>query len=130
LSLGDVGQWDGEGNLKVFGRKDDLIIRGGQNIQPGEIENHLLTHPDIKQAAVVGMPDPVMGQKVCAYVVARSDNGISLEKIVAHLRSRQIAPYKFPERIEVVVALPMVSDTKIDKKALAADIAAKLARTL
>jgi non-ribosomal peptide synthetase component E (peptide arylation enzyme) len=130
FSLGDVGQWDGEGNLKIFGRKDDLIIRGGQNIQPGEIENHLLTHPRIKEVAVIGMPDPVMGQKVCAYVVARNDDEITLSEIVSFLRARRIAPYKFPERLETVRALPMVSDTKIDKKALAADIAEKLAKTL
>jgi non-ribosomal peptide synthetase component E (peptide arylation enzyme) len=130
LSLGDLGQWDGEGNLKLFGRKDDLIIRGGQNIQPGEIENHLLTHPDVKQVAVIGMPDPVMGQKVCAYVVPRTDDGINLNQIVSFLRSRQVAPYKLPERLEVVPALPMVSDTKIDKKILAADIAEKLTKAL
>jgi non-ribosomal peptide synthetase component E (peptide arylation enzyme) len=126
LRLGDLGQWDDKGNLVLIGRKDDVIIRGGQNIQPSEIENHLLTHPDVKQVAVVGMPDPVMGQKVCAYVVPKPEHGIILEDLVAFLRSRQIAPYKIPERLEVVEALPMVSDTKVDKKLLAADIIEKL----
>jgi 2,3-dihydroxybenzoate-AMP ligase len=126
LRLGDLGQWDAAGNLILFGRKDELIIRGGQNIQPSEIENHLLAHPKLKQAAAVGMPDPVMGQKVCAYVVPRTSDGISFAEMVSFLRSRKLAAYKIPERLEVVAALPMVSDTKVDKKALAADIGEKI----
>lgn len=126
LRLGDLGQWDDKGNLVLLGRKDDVIIRGGQNIQPSEIENHLLAHPQVKQAAVVGMPDPVMGQKVCAYVVPRTSRGMALDEIVSFLRSRQLAVYKFPERLEVVPALPMVSDTKVDKKLLATNIIEKL----
>ena len=126
LRLGDLGQWDDKGNLILIGRKDDVIIRGGQNIQPSEIENHLLAHPQVKQAAVIGMPDRIMGQKVCAYVVPRTSGGISFEEIVSFLRSRQLAVYKLPERLEVVQALPMVSDTKVDKKFLAADVIEKL----
>lgn len=126
LRLGDLGQWDASGNLMLFGRKDEIIIRGGQNIQPSEIENHLLAHPQVKQAAVVGMPDPVMGQKVCAYVVPRTSDEIGFEEIVSFLRSRKLAVYKIPERLEVLPALPMVSDTKVDKKLLAADISDKL----
>ena len=126
LRLGDLGQWENKGNLVLIGRKDDVIIRGGQNIQPSEIENHLLAHPQVKQAAVIGMPDRIMGQKVCAYVVPRTRDGISFEQIVSFLRSRQLAVYKLPERLEVMQALPMVSDTKVDKKVLAADIGEKL----
>jgi non-ribosomal peptide synthetase component E (peptide arylation enzyme) len=124
--LRDMGQWDAKGNLILLGRKDELIIRGGQNIQPGEIENHLLAHPNVKQAAVVGMPDPVMGEKVCAYVVPETEDRLKLEELVSFLRSRQLAPYKLPERLEVVDKFPMVSDTKINKRILAAEIAAKL----
>jgi len=126
LPLGDLGRWDHNGNLIVFGRKDELIIRGAQNIQPGEIENHLLAHPKVKQVAVVGMPDPIMGQRVCAYAVTAAKEDLQLTEIVSFLRARQLAPYKFPERLEVVHRLPMVSDTKIDKKMLVADITEKL----
>ncbi len=126
LRLGDLGQWDAGGNLILFGRKDELIIRGGQNIQPSEIESHLLAHPQVKQAAVVGMPDPIMGEKVCAYVVPRTGEEINFDEVVSFLRSRKLAVYKIPERIEMVPALPMVSDTKVDKKLLAADIGQKL----
>lgn len=126
--LGDLGYWDEEGNLCIVGRRSELIIRGGQNIQPGEIENHLLAHPKIAQAAVVGMADSVMGERVCAYVVPRSDERPSLEEITSFLRERKIALYKLPERLEVVESLPMISDSKVDKRVLAADIAGKLER--
>ncbi len=126
LPLGDLGQWDEKGNLILVGRKDELIIRGGQNIQPAEIEDHLVAHPKVKQAAVVGMPDPVMGQKVCAYVVSQTEDELKLEEIVSFLRSKQLASYKLPERLEVVNRLPTVSDTKVNKRILAADIAEKL----
>ena len=128
LPLGDLGQWDEKGNLILVGRKDELIIRGGQNIQPAEIEDHLVAHPKVKQAAIVGMPDPVMGQKVCAYIVPETADGLKLEEIVSFLRSRQLAPYKLPERLELVDKFPMVSDTKINKRILAAEIAEKLER--
>jgi non-ribosomal peptide synthetase component E (peptide arylation enzyme) len=97
---------------------------------PIDIENHLLTHPKIKQAAVIGMPDSVLGQRVCAYIVLRSPAPPTLKEIASFLGSRGIAPYKIPERIEVVDHLPMVSDTKVDKKALQSDIAKKLGRGL
>jgi non-ribosomal peptide synthetase component E (peptide arylation enzyme) len=130
LALGDLGRWDNRENLTVFGRKDELIIRGAQNIQPGEIEDHLLAHPKVKQVAVLGMPDQIMGQRICAYVVTETKDELTLEEIVSFLRSRQLAPYKLPERLEVVHTLPMVSDTKVNKKLLAADIAEKLKKGL
>lgn len=126
--LGDLGHWDEEGNLCIVGRKSELIIRGGQNIQPGEIENHLLAHPKIEQVAVVGMADSVMGERVCAYVVPRLDERLSLEEITSFLRERKIALYKLPERLEVVESLPMISDAKVNKRVLAANIAEKLKR--
>ena len=128
LPLRDLGRWDEKGNLILVGRKDELIIRGGQNIQPAEIEDHLVAHPKVKQAAIVGMPDLVMGQKVCAYIVPETADGVRLEEIVSFLRSRQLAPYKLPERLELVDKFPMVSDTKINKRILAAEIAEKVER--
>lgn len=124
--LGDLAQWADGGNLVIVGRKSDLIIRGGQNIQPGEIEDLLLAHAKIRQAAVIGMPDPIFGERVCAYVIPRGEEQPTLEEIVSFLRSRKIAPYKIPEHLEVVERLPMVSDTKVDKRLLAVDITTKL----
>ncbi|MBI4527005.1 MAG: AMP-binding protein [Deltaproteobacteria bacterium] len=128
LRLGDLGQWDEKGNLMLLGRKDEMIIRGGQNIQPSEIESHLLAHPRIRQAAVVGMPDMILGERVCAYVVPQTNQAVTLADIVLFLRARKIAAFKFPERLEVVESLPMVSDTKINKRLLKADVAEKLRR--
>ena len=87
-----------------------------------------MAHPKVKQAAIIGMPDPVMGQKVCAYVVPATHDGLRLEEIVSFLRSRHLAPYKLPERLELVDKFPMVSDTKINKRVPAAEIAEKLGR--
>jgi non-ribosomal peptide synthetase component E (peptide arylation enzyme) len=126
LPLGDLARLDDSGYLIIVGRKSELIIRGGQNIQPGEIEEHLLACPKVRQAAVIGMPDPILGERVCAYVVPRGDERPALEEIVVFLQSKKIAPYKLPERLEVVESLPMISDTKVDKRLLSEDIAAKL----
>ncbi|MFQ5851796.1 MAG: AMP-binding protein [Candidatus Binatia bacterium] len=130
LPLGDLARWDDERNLILVGRKRDLIIRGGQNIEPVEIENHLLAYPKVKQAAVVGMPDPILGEKLCAYVVPQTEDPLTLQEIVLFLQSKKIAPYKVPERLEMVESLPMVSETKVDKRLLAGDIAEKLRKGL
>lgn len=119
FSLGDLGQWSDEGNLKIVGRKSDLIIRGGQNIQPGELENLLLAHPKIEQVAVVGVPDPILGERVGAYVIPHGNEPPTLADVVSFLRSKQIAPYKFPERLKIVESFPMLSDTKVNKRLLA-----------
>ena len=101
-------------------RKRDLIIRGGQNIEPVEIEDHLLACPLVKQVAIVGVPDSIMGERVCAYIVPRDERQPTLEDLCAFLRRRGIAAFKLPERLEVLESLPMVSDTKVDKNALLA----------
>jgi non-ribosomal peptide synthetase component E (peptide arylation enzyme) len=125
LSLGDLAEWDERGNVIVVGRKQELIIRGGQNIQPIEIENYLLAHPKVKQVAVIGMPDQILGERVCAYVVPRGDESPTLEEILSFLQSKKIASYKLPEQLEVIDSLPMISDTKVDRQALRADISQK-----
>ncbi|MBI4334508.1 MAG: acyl--CoA ligase [Chloroflexi bacterium] len=116
---GDYGRWDGDGNLAIVGRKKDVIIRGGQNIYPAEIENLLFTHPRVKDVAMVGVPDPVMGERACAFVVPRGDEGFTFEEMTAFLREKKIAAYKLPERLELVDSLPMVAGgQKVNKKAL------------
>ena len=71
FKIGDFGKFDAEGNLIIIGRTDDVILRGGQNIYPAEIEILLADHPKIEKVAVVGMPDRTMGQKCCAFIVPR-----------------------------------------------------------
>lgn len=127
--LGDLGRVDEEGNLVIVGRKKDIIIRGGQNIFPVEIEDYLMTNPKVANAAVVAMPDPVMGEKACAYLVLKPGQGMDFQEMASFLRSKKIAVYKLPERLEAVESLPTVAaGQKIDKKALQKDIAEKLRR--
>lgn len=125
---GDLGQIDHEGYLKIVGRKKEIIIRGGANISPQEIEELLHTHPKIEQVVVVKMPDKVMGEKACAYVVPKANQTISFEEMISFLRGKDLSTYKLPERLEIVKALPMTASEKVLKKELEKDIALKLKR--
>jgi non-ribosomal peptide synthetase component E (peptide arylation enzyme) len=128
-STGDLGRLDEHSNLIIAGRKKDMIIRGGQNIIPAEIEGLLITHPAIQNVAIVSMPDIIMGEKACAYVILKAGKELALSDIVSFLKQKDIASFKLPERLEIVDSFPMVADgQKIDKKTLAQDIAEKLAR--
>jgi non-ribosomal peptide synthetase component E (peptide arylation enzyme) len=122
---GDIVKMDQNGNLVISGRKKDVIIRGGQNIYPIEIEELLVTHPKVDKAAVVAMPDPVMGEKTCAYVVLKGQEKLTFEEIKYFLMGLKIAPYKIPERLETIDEIPM-ENFKILKKVLRADVAKKL----
>jgi acyl-CoA synthetase (AMP-forming)/AMP-acid ligase II len=105
--------------FRFVGRCKDLIIRGGVNIAPEEIEGLLLGHPDIADAAVVGYADPVMGEKLCAVLVPRTAGRPSLEDIRSYLREeRRIAAYKLPERIEWRASLPRNALGKVVRREL------------
>ncbi len=125
-ATGDLGRIDDKGNIVLAGRKREMIIRGGQNIIPSEVENLIMAHPTVQDVAVVAMPDEVMGEKTCAYVVTKDDQPLSLEEVVSFLKQQGVASYKLPERIEVLEKLPTTEHQKIDKKALAADITQKI----
>jgi len=124
---GDAGKIDEEGHVVLLGRKRDVIIRGGQNIYPSEIENMLMRHPKVKDVAIVRMPDPIMGEKQCAYVAPTQGQTFDFEEMVSFLQSKKIAPYKLPERLELLTELPLVlAANKVDRDRLEADIANKL----
>jgi len=125
-TTGDLGRFDERGNLMIVGRKKDTIKRGGQNIYPIEVENLLLTHPSVTGAAVVGMPDPVMGERACAYVSVKKGERFTFDEMIAFLKENNLAPFKLPERLEIAGELPQTGEHKIDKKALQQDIIAKL----
>jgi len=122
---GDLGKFDESGNLMVVGRKKDMIIRGGMNIYPIEIENILLKHPKIKDVAIVGMPDSLMGQRACAFVVTRPGETPTLEDVVSFLKGKKLSSYKLPERLELLEEIPTMTG-KPDKKGLTAIITEKL----
>lgn len=122
---GDIVKLDKDGNIVISGRKKDVIIRGGQNIYPIEIEELLVAHPKVDKAAVVGMPDPIMGEKTCAYVVLKGKEKLTFDELKDFLMGKKIAPYKIPERLEYIDEIPM-ENFKILKKVLRADVAKKL----
>jgi len=125
--MGDLGRIDEQGYLGIVGREKDIIIRGGQNIYPIKIENMLVEHPKVVEAAIVAMPDRVMGEKACAYVVVKPDQSFTFAEMVAYLDGREVARYQLPERLEIIEQLPLLSEvSKVDKKTLVKDIADKL----
>lgn len=129
VKTGDQGRWDEHGNLMIVGRIKDIIIRAGQNIFPGEIENLLFTHPKVANVVIVGMPDPVMVERACAYVVPKKDENFTFDDMVSFLKGK-VASYKLPERLETMDELPLVGGgsamAKVDKELLRADIIEKL----
>jgi 2,3-dihydroxybenzoate-AMP ligase len=125
---GDMVRMHGSGNLVVEGRKKDLINRGGEKISAEEIENLILGHPAVLNVAVVAMPDPIMGERACAYAVLKPGETLSLEALNRFLGERRIAKFKLPERLEVVERFPTTAVGKVSKKDLREDIAKKLAR--
>lgn len=120
FKMGDLGKWDDQGNLMIVGRKKEMIIRGGQNIYPIEIEEMMLSHEKVRETAIVGIPDQTMGQRVCVCVVPTSSKEVvTLEEIVDFLKKRGASSYKIPERLEVIEEMPMEpGGQKVDKKAL------------
>lgn len=117
---------DGQRHISVEGREKAMINRGGEKISADEVEALLLRHPGIEAAAVVAMPDERLGEKSCAYLVA-ADDALTLHDVQAHMDSLGVAKFKWPERLEWVIALPRTPVGKLDKKHLAADIREKLA---
>ena len=119
---GDLGSYDAEGYLHITGRSKDLIIRGGQNISPQEIENLLAEHPAVSEVSVIGLPDPVYGERVCACLVARPGRVVTLEELNDFLLDRGVAKFKLPERAEVLSELPKSAGGKISKVELRASM--------
>jgi acyl-CoA synthetase (AMP-forming)/AMP-acid ligase II len=124
LRTGDLGVLDDRGNLRIVGRAKDMFIVGGFNAYPAEIENHLLRHPEVRQAAVIGIPDERLGEVGMAFVVTRSGDPAEGPGILAWCRD-EIANYKVPRAIEVVDALPVNATGKVVKEELRARAAGR-----
>ena len=123
-STGDLCTLDGERHLSVVGRKKDMIIRGGANISAREIEELLFTHPKVAGVACVAMPDPVLAERVCAFVICHGGGEpLGFDEMVAFLRDKRIAAWKLPERLEIRDAFPMTASGKIQKYLLREEIA-------
>jgi long-chain acyl-CoA synthetase len=114
---GDLAYRDTDGYFFVVDRKKELVIRGGYNVYPREIEEVLFEHPGIAEAAVIGKPDEKLGQEVLAFVVAQPEADVTPEDVIAHCRER-LAAYKYPREVRIVESLPMGPTGKILKKEL------------
>lgn len=125
-TTGDIVKFDQE-CLWILGRAKDMIIRGGQNIYPAEIEGLLNNHPKVASVAVVGYPDREMGERTCAYVIPKSSQEFTFDEMVDFLKGKKLAMYKLPERLEIVDDFPTVGDSgKVNKETLKKDIAEKV----
>ena len=123
---GDLMRRHPSGNYIVEGRKKDLTNRGGEKISAEEIENLILAHPAVQNVACVPMPDRVLGERMCACVIVRSDAALTFEQLVAFLKQQEIAKHKLPERLELMDEFPLSPFGKVSKKNLAERVALKL----
>lgn len=121
LHTGDLGYQDADGYLYIVDRKKDLIIRGGFNVYPRDIEDALLEHPAVESAGVIGQPDPRHGEEVVAFVSLRPGADLSGEEIVRWARER-IGGYKYPREVTILDAVPLTPVGKVDRKALRASL--------
>lgn len=129
LFTGDMGYLDEDGVLFVVERKKDLIIRGGFNIYPKDVEEVLYRHPAVAECAVVGLPDPMLGEQVCACVVLKSGAETTPEALIAHCQA-SLAKYKTPRYVELMSALPKTPIGKVQKKELRKWASDKLSQNL
>ena len=127
-TTGDIVKFDQQ-CLWILGRAKDMIIRGGQNIYPAEVEGLLNEHPKVASVAIVGYPDREMGERACAYVIPKAGQQFTFDEMVDFLKKKNLAMFKLPERLEVVNEFPAVGDSgKVNKETLKKEIAEKVAK--
>jgi 2,3-dihydroxybenzoate-AMP ligase len=120
---GDIVVELGDGYYALADRIKDLINRGGEKVNAAEVEELLTRHPAIDRAAVVAMPDAVLGERCCVFIVLAPGAGpVDVTVLRAHLAALGVAKFKYPERVEIRDVLPMTSVTKLNKAALRAEI--------
>lgn len=115
---GDIGRINADGTLTVTGRKKDIINRGGEKFSAREIEDILLRHPHIAEAAVIAMPHVRLGEAVCAVIVLQPGASLTQDEVLHFVASQNLAPQKTPERVEFVVSMPRTASGKIQKHVL------------
>jgi non-ribosomal peptide synthetase component E (peptide arylation enzyme) len=123
---GDLAVIDDKGVIRITGRIKDIIIRGGENIAARDVEDLVSSHPGVEYVAVVGMPDPDLGEQVCAYIKPVEGARLSYEGIIEHMRKMEAAKIHYPARVEFVKEIPLTAAGKADKKVLREDIKNKV----
>ena len=120
LATRDAGHLDDDGTLTVLGRLDEVIVTGGENVAPGEVEAALADHPAVAEVGVVGLPDDAWGMAVAAFVVPQSGTSPSLEDLRTH-GAQRLARYKLPRVLRLVPALPRTASGKLKRRELVLD---------
>jgi non-ribosomal peptide synthetase component E (peptide arylation enzyme) len=115
---GDIGRFDADGYLVITDRKKDIIIRGGENISAREVEEALAKHPKVQESAVTPVTDARYGEKVCAFVITRDNQELTLDEVLAHFKELGVAKQKTPERLELVTEFPRTLSGKVQKYVL------------
>jgi len=123
---GDLAVIDEKGTIRITGRIKDIIIRGGENIAARDVEDLISSHPHVEYVAVVGMPDPDLGEHVCAYVKPVEGASVTHDDLIAHLDKMEASKIHYPARTEIVQEMPLTAAGKADKKVLKRDIEEKL----
>jgi len=124
---GDLMRQHPSGNYMVEGRKKDLINRGGEKISAEEVENLILSHPAVKNVACIAVPDPDLGERMCACVLLKDGAELRFETLKTFLMGKEIAKYKLPERLEILPDFPLSTFGKVSKKKLVEMISPKVA---
>jgi long-chain acyl-CoA synthetase len=123
LRTGDLARCGEDGRYEIAGRAKDLIITEGYNVHPREVEEAIIAHPAIREAAVLGVPHPLLGEEIVACAVLREDAGCSSDALMSHLTER-LARYKLPRRLWFVAALPRTATGKVVKHRIVVPVSA------
>jgi non-ribosomal peptide synthetase component E (peptide arylation enzyme) len=123
---GDLMRQHPSGNYMVEGRIKDVINRGGEKISAEEIENLILQHPAVQNVACVAMPDPVLGERMCACIIPKAGQLVEFDGLIAFLEGKEFARHKLPERLELMTEFPLSTFGKVSKKSLVEMVTAKL----
>ena len=123
---GDVAKIDEKGYITLTGRIKEMINRGGESISATEIERLINRHPDVSAVAVIPMPDPFMGERICAYIQPKAGSQLSFDEIISFLKGQKASVLQLPERIEFIDVMPYTGAQKLDKRSLREDIEKKL----
>lgn len=115
FDTGDLATMDKDGYIRITGRAKDIIIRGGENVPVVEIEKLLYAHPAVREVAIIGMPDPRLGERACAFVVLHAGQTLTLDEVSDWLTRHAVARQYFPERLEVIAEMPRTPSGKIQK---------------
>ncbi len=126
FKTGDLAKIDESGTITITGRIKETILRGGETISAVAIERLIASHTNVAETAVIGMPDKVLGERICAYVTLKEGASLTFQELVAYLRSLGASVLQLPERLEIMDAIPRTKIGKADKKTLKEDIRRKL----